>query len=87
MRWLGLLLAFVSIGAFIADIYYVTVYLHLSSFSWDVIFRTEPLHHYFMMAFGDLVFAIMPGMAGICGLSAWMILRHLDNISNEGRAA
>lgn len=72
-----------AIMAAAADLFCIPVYLKLSSVSWERIFRTEPLHHYFMMALGAVVFGLIPGIVLICGGSARVIYKHLNDISDE----
>ena len=87
MKRLAIGFLILAIGAVATDIYIIPDYLKLSSISWERIFRTEPLHHYFMMALGAVVFGIIPGIVIICGGSAWMIYKHLGDISDENHNA
>ncbi len=83
MKRFAIFLVFMAIVAAVIDVSCISSYLHINSVSWDHVFRTEPQHHYFMMALGAMVFAIIPSMAAICSLGAWMIFKHLDDISDE----
>lgn len=85
MRRLAIWLVIVTIGVTAADIFIIPDYLKLSSISWERIFRTESLHHNFMMALGAVVFGVIPGIAILCGGSAWAIYKHLGDISDENQ--
>jgi hypothetical protein len=87
MKRLAIGLVILAIAAAATDIYSILCFLKVSSISWERIFRTEPLHHYYMMALGTVVFGIIPITSGICGWSAWMIFKHLDDISDENHDA
>jgi hypothetical protein len=87
MKRLAIVLVIVTIAVVATDIYIIPGYLKLSSISWERIFRTEPLHHYFMIALGSVVFGVIPGIVIICGGSAWVIYKHLGDISDENRSA
>jgi hypothetical protein len=85
MKRLAICLVVVAIAATAADICTIPVYLNLNSISWERIFRTEPLRHYFMMALGSVVFGVMPGIVLLCGGSARRIYKHLGDISDENQ--
>lgn len=85
MKRLAACLVIVTIAATAADIYIIPDYLKLSNISWVWIFRTRSLHHFFMMALRAVVFGIIPGIAIICGGSAWTIIKHLRSISDKNR--
>lgn len=85
MKRLAIFLVILTIAAAAADIYIIPNYLKLSSISWVWIFRTKSLHHFFMMALGAVVFGVIPGLAIICGGSAWTIFKHLGSISDKNR--
>jgi hypothetical protein len=87
MKRYAIFLVIVAIAATATDIYSIPVYLKLSSISWERIFRTERLHHYFMMALGEVVFGLIPGIVLICGGSARVIYNYLNDISDENRNA
>ena len=80
-----LFIAAIAVAA--ADIYIIPVYLKLSSIGWERIFRTERLHHYFMMALGSVVFGLIPGIVLLCGGTARVIYKHLNDISDENQGA
>ncbi len=87
MKFFAILLLFIAIAAVLTDVSCIWNYVKISSVRWDHIFRTERQHHYFMMTLGAMVFAIIPSMAAICSLGAWIIFKHLDHISDEGHDA
>jgi hypothetical protein len=86
MKRLGILLSVMAVVFLAGAIYCIPSYLTLSRISWEQMFRTELLYHYFMLAAGAMIFAFLPGMAGVCGLSAWTIFKNLDSISDESHA-
>lgn len=87
MKRLAIGFVILAIIAGATDIYGIPNYLKLSSMSWERIFRTEPLHHYFMMALGAVVFGIIPGIVIISAASARIIYKHLGDISDENHNA
>ena len=85
MKRLAIYLVILAIAVTAADIYIIPNYLKLSRISWFWIFRSKSLHHFFMMALGAVVFGLIPGIAIICGGSAWTIFKHLGSISDRNR--
>ena len=83
IKRVGILLAVNAVVFILAFIWFLQLFFRFQSMSWDHMFRTERIYHYCKMAFGALVFGILPGMAMICGGSAWVILKHLDKILDE----
>jgi hypothetical protein len=87
MKRFAIGLVILAIVAMAADIYIIPDYLNLSNISWERIFRTERLHHFFMMALGSVVFGIIPGIVLLCTGGARMIYKHLGDISDENANA
>lgn len=85
MRRLAIYLVIVAIAVTVADVYIIPDYLKLSRVGWEWIFSSKSLHHYIVMAFGAVVFGLIPGIAILCGGSAWTIFKHLGDISNKNR--
>lgn len=87
MKRLAIFLVILTFAAAATDIYVIPIYLKLSGISWEWIFRTKSLHHYFMLALRVIVFGLIPGIAIICGGSAWTIYKHRRSISDKNRNA
>jgi hypothetical protein len=63
-----------------SDITFILLYIKMSRLQWSQLFRTEPIHHSLMTAFGSFTFGLFPVFAAFLIRNAWVIFKNLDKI-------